>query len=564
MNPLLTPEMKFSMSKVASIKQTVLWYVRAASCSCILLGSTLLGAPNDAVDFPRPKGHGATISKAGERYVCIVRKASGEMLTKYDDNLLDAINLACQLTGKGQQGKHALVEVFTNGGPGDKQRERGHRHGIVPLSYQTLDFHNHEYEVIAGPNMSKFMYGFCFGRENEINKKEPDIKVPKSHITIRNLRLSGNPKAAFDIYYCHYITIENLDLDLKLGQGSGLNFRKGSFLKLRGNIFIRGGNSHGIDIVGCRDVTIGDVTITHTANGCGVLLSSSHNVSVGNVFGYKNNPQGSYATLRFANGNVNSVAQGVYSRNSGKGIMVSSGEHGWENRPPEWGWTTPGNHNNRVNKADILRSYGPNVFMNAPSSNNEVKYSLLRDAKKVKGGGLTMIRGTKNRVGENTLPTVHIDSSKTETVRINELRFGFNDCSPFKYFDVDGADKYVRERSCDGYGYAKVPRAEGSEISWTINGGRGAHRFEWRHATREDVSAKLYINGLLHRNLLFTGSGSEGEWQTTMIEADDLGGGPKLIKLVATTNKGLPLIDYLEVTGPGVQPSLVIKKTVEQ
>jgi len=53
MNPLLTPEMKFGMSKVASIKQTVLWYVRAASCSCILLGSTLLGAPNDAVDFPR-------------------------------------------------------------------------------------------------------------------------------------------------------------------------------------------------------------------------------------------------------------------------------------------------------------------------------------------------------------------------------------------------------------------------------------------------------------------------------------------------------------------------------
>ena len=49
-----------------------------------------------------------------------------------------------------------------------------------------------------------------------------------------------------------------------------------------------------------------------------------------------------------------------------------------------------------------------------------------------------------------------------------------------------------------------------------------------------------------------------------MIEADDLGGGPKLIKLVATTNKGLPLIDYLEVTGPGVQPSLLDKKTAEQ
>ncbi|MBM02197.1 MAG: hypothetical protein CMH43_00570 [Micrococcales bacterium] len=430
----------------------------------------------------------------------------------------------------------------------------------MPLSYQTLDFHNHEYEVIAGPNTAKFMYGFCFGRENEINKREEDIKDPRSHITIRNFRLSGNPRAAFDIYYCHHITIENLDLEMDLSQGKGLNFRHGSFLSLSGDIYIRGGNSHGIDIVGCSNVTIGDVTITHTDNGCAVLLSNNHNVSIGNVIGYKNDPQGSYATLRFANGNVNSAAQGVYSRNSGKGIMVSSGESGWEKRPPESGWTTPGNHNNRVHKADILRSSGPSVFMNAPSSNNEVKYLVLRDAKKVKGGGLTMIRGTKNRVGENTLPTVHIDSSKTETVRINELRFGFNDCSPFEYFGVDGTDKYVRERSCDGYGYAKVPRAEGSEISWTINGGRGTHRFGWRHATRGDVSAKLYINGLLHKKPLFTGSGSEGEWQTTMIEAGDLDSGPKLIKLVATTNKGLPLIDYLEVTGPGVQPSLVIKK----
>ena len=49
-----------------------------------------------------------------------------------------------------------------------------------------------------------------------------------------------------------------------------------------------------------------------------------------------------------------------------------------------------------------------------------------------------------------------------------------------------------------------------------------------------------------------------------MIEADDLVEGPKLIKLMATTNKGLPLIDYFEVTGPGVQASLLDKKTAEQ
>jgi hypothetical protein len=526
-------------------------------------GSISPVAAGETEAFPTPEGHGATISKAGDQYVCVVSTAAGKILTTYDDNLLDAINRACELAGEGKQGNHALIEILTKGGSGSKQRERGRRHGIVPLSYQTLDFHHNDYEVVAGPNTSKFMYGFCFGRENKINKREADVKDPRVHVTIRNFRLSGNPKAAFDIYYCDHITIENLDLDMDPDQGKGINFRKGTFLTLRGDIYIRGGDSHGIDIVGCSNVTIGDVTVTHTEKGCGVLLSTNHNVKVGNVFGYKNEPHGSYATLRFANANVNTEVQGVYSRNSGKGIMVSSGEAGWQNRPPGSGWTTPGNHNNSVFKADILRSHGANVFINAPSSHNEIKYSALREAAKDKGGSLTMIKGPKNRVGENVLPPVAIDSSRMETVRINELRFGFNDCSPFGYFDVDGTDKYVRHRSCDGYGYAKVAEAEGSQISWTINGGRGRHRFEWRHASKQDLSARLYINGVLFPNVSFKGAGSEREWQTTVVELDSIAKGRKLIKLVAATNKGLPLIDYLEVTGPGVQASLFDQQTAE-
>lgn len=545
------------MPTTVTIKRIVLSLFSCVSCCYLMLGSISLGAPEETGAFPAPEAHGATISKAGDQYVCVVRTGAGEILTKYDDNLLDAINRACELAGEGKQGKHALIEILTKGSCGSMQRERGQRHGIVPLSYQTLDFHHNEYEVVAGPNTSKFMYGFCFGRENKINKREEDVKDPRTHVTIRNFRLSGNPKAAFDIYYCDHITIENLDLDMDPDQGKGINFRKGTFLNLRGDIYIRGGYSHGIDIVGTSNVRIGDVTVTHTKEGCGVLLSTNHNVKVGNVFGYKNEPHGSYATMRFANANVNTEVQGVYSRNSGKGIMVSSGEAGWQYRPPNSGWTTPGNHNNLVFKADILRTHGANVFMNAPSSQNEVKYAALREA----AGNLTMIKGPENRVGENVLPPVVIDSSRMETVRINELRFGFNDCSPFGYFDVDGTDKYVRDRSCDGYGYAKPAEAEGSEISWTINGGLGKYRFAWRHASTQDLSARLYINGELFPNVSFKGSGSGREWQTTVVELDNVGEGRKLIKLVATTNNGLPFIDYLEVTGPGVQASLFDQQT---
>lgn len=536
----------------------------ALVCFLVLAGISQ-GAPKATEAYPAPKGHGATISKADDQFVSVVRTGADEIFTQYDDNLLDAINRACELAGEGQPGKHALIEIFTEGTSGSKLRDRGQRHGIAPQSYQTLDFHHNEYAVVAGPMTSKFMYGFCFGRENRINKQEDDIEDPKVHVTIRNFKLSGNPKAAFDIYYCDHITIENLDLDMDPDQGKGSNFRKGSYLKLKGEIYIRGGHSHGIDIVGCHNVTIGDVTVTHTKEGCGVLLSNNHNVKIGNVYGYKNEPHGSYATLRFANGTVNTEVRGGYSRNSGKGIMVSSGEAGWKNRPPGSGWSTPGNHNNVVFKADILRSYGANVYMNDPSSHNEVKYSTLREVLRVKKGvrNLTMVKGPKNKVGENVLPDVVINPTRMETVRINELQFGFNDCSPFEYSEIDGPDKYVRDRTCDGYGYAQAARAEGSEISWTINGGHGQHRLEWRYASRQDLSAKLYINGVLFPQVTFKGTGSEREWKKTVTELASVGKGRKLIRLVAATNQGLPLIDYLEVTGPGVQASLFDHQTAE-
>ena len=175
-----------------------------------------------------------------------------------------------------------------------------------------------------------------------------------------------------------------------------------------------------------------------------------------------------------------------------------------------------------------------------------------------------MIKGPKNRVGENILPPVVIDLSRIETVRINELRFGFNDCSPVGDFDVDRTDKYIRDRSCDGYGYAKPTEAKGSEISWTINGGRGRHQLKWRYHSEHDLSASLYINDVLTQKVVFDGASAEGEWKTTVIELDNAQKGRKLIKLVATTDKGLPFVDYVEVTGPGVHASLFDRKTTDQ
>ncbi|MEM7602402.1 MAG: hypothetical protein AAF357_13415, partial [Verrucomicrobiota bacterium] len=448
--------------------------------------------------------------------------------------------------------------ILTSGDSGVRGK-RESRHGIAPLSFQTLDFHSHVYTVINPDARKPNLYGFYIGRVSD----DKTAKDPRSHIAIRNVRIAGNPRTAVVSYYSDHITIENLDIDLPQDESSGVNIRHGRHITLAGEIYVKGGKGQQIDVVGCSHVRIGDVTVTHSKEGCGVLLSNNYDVIVGNVFGYKNEPGGSYATLRFANGNVDAEVAGVYSRNSGKGIMVSSGESGWRNRDPESGWQIPGNHNNVVRKADVIRSWGANVYMREPSSNNEVTHSVLREAIRNKGGGVVMIKGEDNVVNENVLPDVVIDSSREKTVRINELRFGFNDCSPFEYCAIDGPDKYVRDRSCDGYGYATVPEAKGSEMSWCINGGEGTHQFSWRYASGNDCDVRLYLNGKLVREFPFSSTGGEGEWGSTSVTVDNVVKGRKFVQLIANTDRGLPVMDYLEVTGPGVQASLLDKKRAE-
>lgn len=525
---------------------------------CCLVSPVGSSPPETSEGVPLPEEQGANVVRIEDHYVCVGRDASGEVFEEQHPNLLDAINRACTLAGEGTEERPAQIEILTSGDSGAHIRKGG-RFGITPLSHQTLDFHSHLYTVINSGTKSPNLYGFYIGRVSD----DKTGKDPRSHITIKNLRITGNPRTAVLSYYSDHITIENLDIELPLDESSGLNIRHGKNITLKGDLYVKGGKGQQMDIVHCSQVTIGDVTVTHSKEGCGVLLSNNYDVTVGNVFGYKNEPGGSYATLRFANGNVDTEVAGAYSRNSGKGIMVSSGEAGWKNRDPESGWQTPGNHNNVVHKADILRSWGPNVFMNEPSSNNEVTYSVLRDTTNWQGGGVTMIKGEGNLVNEDVLPDVVIDPSREETVRINELRFGFNDCSPYEYCAIDGPDKYVRDRSCDGYGYAQVPRAKGSEMSWCLNGGEGSHQLAWRYASKSDCAAQLYINGELVRDVSFPGTGSETEWATASVSLGAVVSERKLVKIVATTDQGLPFIDFLEVTGPGVQASLLDKERSE-
>lgn len=174
-----------------------------------------------------------------------------------------------------------------------------------------------------------------------------------------------------------------------------------------------------------------------------------------------------------------------------------------------------------------------------------------------------MIKGGTNVVNQDVLPEVAINPSQRETIKINELRFGFNDCSPYEYCAIDGPDKYVRDRSCDGYGYAQVPRTKGSEMSWCINGGEGSHQFSWRYAAENECASQLHINGKLVEEFSFPGTGSDSEWAKISVALENLVSERKLIKIVATTDNGLPSIDYLEVTGPGVQASLLDKKRSE-
>ncbi len=224
----------------------------------------------------------------------------------------DAINAACNNMGSG------TIDIWNSG---DSGNDGGNVYAIRPNSGQTLDFHDHQINCNSNGDLAVAIYA-----------------DRKSNITVRNVRVIGNPRYAFWFRGCNDVTFTDITMDLSNNSPVGLGIRydastaSASNLTINGNILIEGSAGHAIETYSVNGVDIGDVECNYTG-GCGVLLNNSTNCDVGVVTGNYNNQGGGYATFRVANANGNTYCAGVYSRNSGRGFFSVSGSQdctvGW-------------------------------------------------------------------------------------------------------------------------------------------------------------------------------------------------------------------------------------------
>ncbi|UII28615.1 RICIN domain-containing protein [Fulvivirga maritima] len=221
--------------------------------------------------------------------------------------MFDAVNAAC-----GNAGTGATINIRNSGDSGE---DGGNVYAIRPLAGQTLDFHGHTVNCNSSGDLAVAVHA---DRRNGI--------------TLRNLRVTGNPRYGLWFRGCSDVTLTNITMDLSNDSPVGLGIRvdastaAASNLTINGTTTITGSKGHGIETYGLNGVSIGDVTVTNTG-GCGVLLNQSQNCTVGVVTGNYNCYGGGYATFRVANDNGSTHVDGVYSRNSGRGFFSVSGSH---------------------------------------------------------------------------------------------------------------------------------------------------------------------------------------------------------------------------------------------
>lgn len=155
--------------------------------------------------------------------------------------------------------------------------------------------------------------------------------------------------------------------------------------------------------------------------------------------------------------------------------------------------------------------------------------------------GYTNVEEYLHELAGDTTPS----SSTTLTIQENTLGF----CSLQGTIDNNNA-------GFTGTGFANANNAIGAGISWQVFATvAGTHTLTWRHAngTTTARTATLLINGVpVVATMSFAPTSSWTTWTEVAVNIP-LGLTSSTIRLQATSASGLSNIDYLKITGPGLQ-----------
>lgn len=145
----------------------------------------------------------------------------------------------------------------------------------------------------------------------------------QSGVTFKDVKIVGNPRYGLFIRSCNGISISDVTMD-EIAVG-GIRFDKGYETTdvTIGKIRADNVGGHAVELWDVDGYSISKVTAKKT-DGCGLLLNRCKDGTVGTVDGDKNDQNGGYATLRFANENGKVTVSKVKSRNSGRGVFSVS------------------------------------------------------------------------------------------------------------------------------------------------------------------------------------------------------------------------------------------------
>lgn len=144
----------------------------------------------------------------------------------------------------------------------------------------------------------------------------------KTHVTIRNQKIAGNPRYGIWSRSSRYITLSGCSSDVSAGLIYRFDDAKGggSYSIHVGTLTVNGPTTHG-----CETYTVDgfywDSIIVNHSTGCGLLLNNTINWSGNSVYAYNCSYGGGYAAFRVANSNQRGSVNYVDADRCGRGIF---------------------------------------------------------------------------------------------------------------------------------------------------------------------------------------------------------------------------------------------------
>lgn len=261
----------------------------------------------------KSSSHEGEVTRSGSTYTA---KVNGSTVYSGSDYIY-AIQAAVDNLTSNRTSKETIL-IKNSGSTGNYTYNNDLKCVNIP-SYTIIDFNNTTFNV------------------NDASGDDDIVPVRgryASHIEIKNMNITGNPRYGIKIEGCDDVTLSNITIDIPdattIGEGIRIEYRSSTLSTdiVLDDISVSNCVHHGVETYGVDGFTFGSI-VTSNTGGCGLLLNNSTNGTVKSVDAYQACSGGGYAACRFANNcGPNITVEYVKARECGRGVFGVSGSNG--------------------------------------------------------------------------------------------------------------------------------------------------------------------------------------------------------------------------------------------